>query len=84
MSDRHYSPIWNKIKAEGSCEITAHKALHPRIKKALRKEKDLDLGFKLECSERNPPVVGRIHITSSGAIIRFELHILPAITVDTI
>ena len=50
---RKYSPIWNQLKQKGTAKITAAKPFHKRIIHAVIKEKDLDLGYKLECSERN-------------------------------
>lgn len=81
---RQYSPIWEQIKRDGYCEVAAHRAHHPRIRKALRKEKDLDLGYKLECSEANPPIKAVVRVTQLGSVLRFRLVITPAITLDTI
>ena len=45
---RYYEPIWLRLKKHKTVSITAPKPLHPRIIKAVVKEKYLDLGFKLE------------------------------------
>lgn len=45
---RLYQPIWEKLKREGQASITANRVLHPRILKAVIKEKWLDLGYKME------------------------------------
>lgn len=81
---RKYEPIWIAIKREGFCEISAHKAYHRRIRKAIRKEKDQDLGYKLSNSEQWPPVVAVVTTSVTGSVIRFDLHIYPLITIDTI
>lgn len=81
---RQYEPIWNQIKTESYCEISAHRAYHRRIIKAVVKEKDLDLGYKLECSERTPPVFALMKSTRSGSVIRFSIILKPLITMDSI
>lgn len=85
---RQYTPIWNQIKTEFHCEISAHKAYHRRIIKAVVKEKDLDLGFKFELSERSPPQTSLLKSSRSGSIIKFTLTLKPLttrhITIDSI
>lgn len=44
---RKYEPIWIKLKAEGTASLAAQPSLHARIIKAVRKEKDEDIGWKL-------------------------------------
>lgn len=44
---RTYEPIWKAIKQSKSATIKADSALHKRIAKAVRKEKDNDKGWKL-------------------------------------
>lgn len=46
-----YQPIWNTLKREGKARLVAPPALHVRIFNAVRKRKNLDLAYKLECSE---------------------------------
>lgn len=84
MTTRHYAPIWSELKSKQSCEITAHKTVHARIKKALRKEKDEDLAYKFECGELKNPVRAQLQMTSEGSILRFKLVFLPVISVDTV
>jgi hypothetical protein len=81
---RQYFPIWEQIKQTGMCEISTHKAFHRRIIKAVIKEKYMDLGFKLECSESYPPIVTTMEIKKSASIIKFILHTKPLITLDSI
>ena len=50
---RKYTPIWKILKEKKVARITAPKAFHNRIIRAVIKEKDLDILFKYECSERN-------------------------------
>lgn len=58
-SVRQYQPIWEKLKAvplsEASTKgvsVTANRVLHPRIIKAVVKEKWMDLGYKLAIEPR--------------------------------
>ena len=81
---RQYTPIWNQIKTESHCEISAHRVYHRRIIKAVTKEKDMDLGYKLELSERSPPQYALLKSSRSGSIIKFSITIKPIITLDSI
>lgn len=81
---RQYEPIWLQIKLDSHCEISAHRAFHRRIIKAVVKEKDMDLGYKLECTERYPPVQATIKTERVGSIIKFRLIIKPLITLESI
>jgi len=81
---RQYEPIWQQIKANGHCEISTHRAYHKRIIKATVKEKDMDLGYKLECTERYPPVQAVLRTSRSGSVIKFTLILKPLITLDSI
>ena len=83
-ASRKYSPVWKKIKEDGFVEISAHKAYHRRIIKAIAKEKDLDLLFKMESLERIPPIRTIVYSKSVGSVIRFNIVEYPLITVDTI
>lgn len=84
MTLRQYQPVWDSIKTSGRCEIAANKVYHPRIKKAVVKEKDMDLGYKLECSEMKPPKRGTLKSNSVGSKIIFTLNISEVITIDSV
>jgi hypothetical protein len=43
---RRYYVIWKKIKTTGSCFTAVPVTLMPRVKKAVTKEKDMDVAFK--------------------------------------
>lgn len=47
-----YQPAWNKLKREGKVRLVAAPEMHERIWNAIRKRKNRDLGFKLECAEQ--------------------------------
>lgn len=81
---RQYQPIWNQIKRDGFCDVSTHRQWHARVKKAVIKEKDMDLGYKLECSEHYPAIIAVLFSKSEGSILRFRLAIKPAITVDSV
>lgn len=81
---RQYEPVWEQIKSQGYCDISAHRAYHMRIKKAVVKEKDADLHYKMQCLESNPPTVAKLKSKQKGSVIKFTLHIGPLITIDTI
>ena len=56
---RHYNPIWRQLKALSrdlastkGISVSAPRPLHKRIIKAVKKEKWLDLGYKLEIEPR--------------------------------
>ena len=81
---RKYAPIWETIKANGWCEISAHPAYHRRILKAVRKEKTQDLAYKMECLEHYPPIITTTSSVIRGSVIRFTLHTKLLITLDSI
>lgn len=74
FSMREYEPIWNKLKADKVVSITANRLLHPRIIKAVTKEKWKDLGYKLQCD----PLYAKLHVSSNGSILTFKLSFHPA------
>lgn len=81
VSDSQYDPIWSKLKQNGTVSITAHRAFHPRILKAVKKRKWLDLGYKYEISPR----YAVLSHTSRYAILTFYLELrtdLSTITVN--
>ena len=49
---RQYYPIWKKLKADKQVVISAPRPLHDRINKAVKKEKWLDIAYKLEIEPR--------------------------------
>ena len=66
---RKYTAIWNALKKNHSCAITAHVSLHPRIIKAISCEKNKDVGYKLLLAERNRKVI--LGNVVDGSRIRF-------------
>lgn len=82
---RQYEPVWIHLKNTGECKITAPRPLHPRIIKAVKKEKYMDDGFKFLCNEEDKHAV--MDIVRTGSIITFSLRFYQAklkITIDMI
>jgi hypothetical protein len=68
---RKYNSIWIALKKNGHCAISAHTALHARIVKAVIREKDWDVGFKLLNQENGRMM--KLRYEKDGAMIRFFL-----------
>ena len=68
---RQYEPIWNKLKKTKQARIKAEVCRHATIKKAVIKEKDNDLAYKLELTETK--MAAKLEITSEGKILTFKL-----------
>lgn len=68
---RVYQPIWEALKTNKTVTIQANPSSHPRIIKAVTKEKDKDVGYKLMVSETYQRAVLRAKI--NGAQITFNL-----------
>lgn len=73
---RFYQPIWDKLKSMPPKEastigvsITANRLLHPRIIKAVIKEKWMDIGFKIQLDDRK----ARLDFVTKHSTITFYL-----------
>lgn len=73
---RQYEPIWTKLKSLPQTEaftkgvsITAPRVLHRRIIKAVKKEKWMDIGYKLEIEPR----VAVLCHSQKNSILTFRL-----------
>ena len=44
---RKYEPVWTALKHSQVVTLEVHPKLLPRVKKAIIKEKNIDLGFKV-------------------------------------
>ena len=55
-AESEYDPIWSSLKASKATpkkvSIAANALLHPRILKAVKKRKNLDIGYKIEIEPR--------------------------------
>lgn len=77
MHMRKYQPLWIKLKDSQihKCTVQVHRLIVARVVKAVIKEKDMDLGFKL-ANESNPVrlAVKRIPLADKKHVrIEFEL-----------
>ena len=68
---RKYEAAWIQLKTQGTVRIAAHRSLHKRIIKAVIKEKDIDLAFKLFCAEKY--VKTEICYSQNTSVITFNL-----------
>ncbi len=68
---RQYQPLWNLLKKNHSCRVSALPSVHARIIKAVSKEKYGDLTYKLELSEVHK--TASLEHTVRGNIIEFTL-----------
>lgn len=68
---RKYESAWIELKNNGTVRIAAHRSLHRRIIKAIIKEKDIDLAFKLSCAEKY--VKTAICYSRNTSVITFNL-----------
>lgn len=68
---RRYTAIWTQIKNTGKCSIAAPAALHPRIIKAVLKEKWMDAGYKYELGENSKRA--KMYISRKAGVITFTL-----------
>jgi hypothetical protein len=66
---RSYEPIWNKLKKDKSVEVIAPRHLHARIIKAVKKEKWMDVVWKLCIA----PEEYMLYSDRSGTTVRFIL-----------
>jgi dUTPase len=76
LGPRQYEPIWRKLKAlpakqaaTQGVSVTAPRALHKRILKAVVKEKWLDIGYKMEIEPKH----AIMYHSRSGSILTFFL-----------
>jgi hypothetical protein len=65
---RYYQGLWEKIKKDKVVSLTANRLHHPRIVKAVVKEKWMDHGYKALIDK-----IPALHHTSKGAILTFHL-----------
>lgn len=68
---RKYQEIWERIKEHGRCELAVSKPYQPRVKKAVIKEKDNDVGYKFLLGEQYKKAT--LEITTQGSKMIFRL-----------
>lgn len=74
---RQYEPPWIELKKSNlplkQIRISAPAKYHPRIYKAIIKEKDMDVVYKLELSDRG--LRAKLSRNSQGALLIIRMHI---------
>jgi len=70
---RQYTPIWIALKKDKVVSITTNRRFHPRIIKAVSKEKWMDIGYKII----SDPLMAVLEHTSNGAVLTFRLILKP-------
>ena len=77
---RKYQQVWNLLRDSPShrIKLSAAPNLHPRIKKAVIKEKDLDVVYKLQMADNYSR--SRLWFTSSGNVLSITLTISLGLT----
>lgn len=77
QSPSQYQPIWDALKQSKECEVrlVAPLSLHARIFKAVKKRRNLDLGYKLLCSERY--VKPKLWCKSEGTVLTIGIKFHP-------
>lgn len=66
-----YQPIWNTLKEKHTAKLVAPQAFHRRIIKAVTKRKDVDLGYKFQCSQQDKKAF--LYHTSEGNTLTFTI-----------
>lgn len=77
---RKYQPLWLQLKKNNHAAVAAHVAFHARIIRMVSKEKDMDVGYKLLCSEQGK--VAKLKIETQGSRVRFFILFYDRITLD--
>lgn len=74
---RMYQGVWKKLKSDPTQPviISAHPSLHPRIYKAIVKEKWMDSLHQLDCDFKG--FTSRLSHTSSGNALTVTLRLIP-------
>jgi hypothetical protein len=75
---RKYQPLWDRLKDSSKghrCTVQVHKFLISRVIKAVIKEKNMDLAFKM-ANEKNPArLVKRIIALADNKHVRIEFEL---------
>lgn len=72
---RKYEPVWNRLKLNGSIVLQVHRLIAARVVKAVIKEKNQDVSFKMaNDKDKLYLAIGRIAL-SDGKHVRLELRL---------
>jgi len=75
MGISYYDPIWDALKRDKQVSISVNRALHPRIIKAVKKRKWLDVGYKIIIE---PRIATLSHAREDSKLTFFLTHSLTA------
>lgn len=81
---RKYSPIWTELKAKGICKIAAPISSHDTIIRGVKKEKCLDVAFKLLTTNKGKKFNLEIAADADVGLIVFTLAEVSYITVESL
>lgn len=70
---RMYQPIWERLKADKFVQIACSPTAHKRIRKAVFKERGLDLAYKFESEGKRE----MLEVWSEGTKLNFKLTFMP-------
>lgn len=70
-----YEDIWTQLKLNGTVKLTANPLLHPRIIKATKKRKYIDMGFRMFLLEQRK--IGILSHSINASVITFVLEQRP-------
>lgn len=72
---RQYQKAWLTLRKKGVLQIVAHPKHHARIKKAISKEKWMDLGFRMELqeAEKTATVISKSGSKENPALLTLTL-----------
>lgn len=62
-----YAPIWAALKLKEQVKLAAPREAHLRLKRAIIKRKNIDIGYKILCSERGQEP--KLHFKSEGNLL---------------
>lgn len=68
---RKYEPIWLQLKATGKVKVACAAEHRARIRKAVYKEKDLDVAYKVQADLEKKSM--RLEVTFKGNTVEFRL-----------
>lgn len=81
--ERHYLPAWNAVKAKGEAQLKVPPHAVARVRKAVIKEKDKDIAYKLSLQEAGQKrKLLRTSYNSASWVLTLILTDCQSVTVD--
>lgn len=66
-----YAPIWSQLKLKKEIKIVAPREAHLRLKRAVIKRKNIDIGYKILCGEKGQEP--KLYFRSEGNMLIITL-----------